>query len=54
MRSTVCILGLILIGAAVAPVSRARAEHVVYIGTYTEKTASKGIYAFRFNDSRAR
>ena len=51
MRSTVCILGLILIGAASAPVSRARAEHVVYIGTYTEKTASKGIYAFRFNDS---
>ena len=51
MRSTVCILGLIAIGAAVAPVSRARAEHVVYIGTYTEKTASKGIYAFRFNDS---
>ena len=51
MRSTVCILGLIVFGAAVAPVARARQEHVVYVGTYTEKTASKGIYAFRFNDS---
>ena len=48
MRSTVCILGLIVIAAAVAPVARAR--HVVYIGTYTEKTDSKGIYAFQFND----
>jgi 6-phosphogluconolactonase len=51
MRLTVCVLGLVVIGAALAPVSRARAERVVYIGTYTEKTASKGIYAFRFNDS---
>ena len=51
MRSTVCVLGLIVIAAAVAPVSRARSEHVVYIGTYTEKTASKGIYGFQFNDS---
>ena len=51
MRSTVCILGLIAIGAAVAPVSRAHPGHVVYIGTYTEKTASKGIYAFQFNDT---
>ena len=39
MRSTVCILGLILIGAASAPVSRARAEPVVYIGTYTASAA---------------
>ena len=51
MRSTVCILGLIAIGAAFAPVSRAHPGHVVYIGTYTEKTASKGIYAFQFNDT---
>jgi 6-phosphogluconolactonase len=50
MRFTVCLLGLVIIGAAVAPVSGARAERVVYIGTYTEKTASKGIYAFRFDD----
>jgi len=51
MRSAVCLLGLIAIGAIVAPVARARSEHVLYIGTYTEKTASKGIYAFRFNDN---
>jgi len=51
MRSTVCILGLIAIGVAAAPASHARSEHVLYIGTYTEKTASKGIYAFQFNDS---
>jgi 6-phosphogluconolactonase len=51
MRSTVCILGLIAIGVAAAPASYARSEHVLYIGTYTDKTASKGIYAFRFNDS---
>ena len=50
MRQTVCVLGLVAIGAALAPVSRAREAHVVYIGTYTEKTASKGIYAFRFDD----
>ena len=51
MRSTVCILGLIAIGVAAAPASHARSEHVLYIGTYTEKTVSKGIYAFQFNDS---
>jgi 6-phosphogluconolactonase len=51
MRLTLCVLGLTIIQAAVAPVTRARAERVVYVGTYTEKTASKGIYAFRFNDS---
>jgi len=32
------------------PALGARAQHLVYIGTYTEKTASKGIYAFRFDD----
>ena len=53
MRSTVCILGLIAIGVAAAPASHARSEHVLYIGTYTEKTASKGIYGFQFNDSTA-
>ena len=29
-------------------------SYVVYVGTYTDKTASKGIYAFRFNPATGR
>jgi len=47
MRLAACVLGLLIIAAVVdtAP----RAERLVYIGTYTGE-ASKGIYAFRFDD----
>ena len=51
MRLIVSVLGLVVIASGVAPAPRARAQRLVYIGTYTEKTASKGIYAFRFDDS---
>ena len=51
MRLIASVLGLLVIASGVTPAPRARAERVVYIGTYTEKTASKGIYAFRFDDS---
>jgi len=50
MRLIASVLGLLVIASAVAPAPRARAQRLVYIGTYTEKTASKGIYAFRFDD----
>lgn len=51
MRLITCVLGL-LAAAAIDPANPAavRAERVVYIGTYTGQT-SKGIYAFRFDDS---
>ena len=51
MRRTICVLGSIVIGALLVPVLRAQPGRLIYIGTYTEKTASKGIYAFRFDDS---
>src|SRR5215204_936204 len=50
MRLIASVLGLLLIASGVGPAPRARAQRLVYIGTYTEKTASKGIYAFRFDD----
>jgi 6-phosphogluconolactonase len=48
----ICMLGLFAVAAAVEVPARvaARAERTVYIGTYTGPM-SKGIYAFRFNDS---
>ena len=51
MRLIVSILGLAVIASGIGPAPHARAQRLVYIGTYTEKTASKGIYAFRFDDS---
>lgn len=51
MRFIASVLGLLVIASGVAPSPRARAQRLVYVGTYTEKTASKGIYAFRFDDS---
>ena len=51
MRLIGSIVGLLVIASGVAPAPHARAPRLVYIGTYTEKTASKGIYAFRFDDS---
>ena len=48
-----CLLGLCVVAAAaVEPARRvsARTQRVVYIGTYTGEM-SKGIYAFRFDDS---
>ena len=50
MRLIASVLGLLVIASGVAPAPHARAQRLVYIGTYTEKTASKGIYAFRFDD----
>ena len=41
MRSPVAFLGLIVMAAAVAPVLARACRDVVYIGPYTEKTASK-------------
>jgi 6-phosphogluconolactonase len=32
----------------------ARKRYLAYVGTYTEKTKSKGIYAFRFDDTSGR
>ncbi len=51
MRPIACVLGLVALAVGVESVTRAarRAERVVYIGTYTGE-ASKGIYAFRFDD----
>lgn len=48
MRLVTCLLGLVAIAAAVETATRG--SRVVYIGTYTGET-SKGIYAFRFDDS---
>src|ERR1700752_2458935 len=52
MRLLACLLGLFIVAAAVEAPRRvsARAQRVVYIGTYTGEM-SKGIYAFRFDDS---
>ena len=33
--------------------SAARAQYIAYVGTYTAKTTSKGIYAYRFNVENA-
>ena len=47
-----CVLGLFTAAAVVATAAHApaRADRLVYIGTYTNETI-KGIYAFRFDDS---
>ena len=52
MRRLACILTFLVIAAAIDPAASAfkRLQRVVYIGTYTGET-SKGIYAFRFDDS---
>jgi len=52
VRLVACLVGLLTLAAAVETATRAssRNERVVYIGTYTGE-ASKGIYAFRFDDS---
>ena len=52
MRRIVCLLTLLALAAAVEPGTSAlrRIQRVVYIGTYTGEM-SKGIYAFRFDDS---
>ena len=51
-RLAACLVGLILLAAAaISAAGRSReAQRLVYIGTYTGET-SKGIYAFRFDDS---
>src|SRR5688500_14509962 len=41
---------ILLFMAVFVPATSARVDRVVYIGTYTGE-ASKGIYAFRFDDS---
>lgn len=37
-------------GAAVAGNTKSKGPELVFVGTYTSKTASKGIYAFRFDE----
>src|ERR1700730_340518 len=50
-RELLLIPGWLAIAATVETTTRAfNAERLVYVGTYTGET-SKGIYAFRFNDS---
>jgi 6-phosphogluconolactonase len=49
-----CILMLVVLlcstlSAAKANKKSAAGSYIVYVGTYTDKTESKGIYAFRFN-----
>src|SRR5690242_16022898 len=48
------LLALAMVGRTVVPLA-ARAERLVYIGTYTTDTnansTSKGIYAFKFDDA---
>ena len=51
MRSTVCILGLILIGAAAAPVSRARARACRLHRDLYGEDRQQGHLCVRFNDS---
>ena len=51
MRLAVCVLTTLALVCALDTSARARAERTVYVGTYTDKTESKGIYAFRFDDS---
>ena len=52
MRRLACILTFLVIAAAIDPAASAfkRLQRVVYIGTYTGEM-SKGIYAFRFDDT---
>jgi 6-phosphogluconolactonase len=52
MKVAVRLLGLLAGASALAPMTLAsnHAQRVVYIGTYTGES-SKGIYAFRFDDS---
>ncbi len=52
MRLVACVLALVATALAVETAIRAssRIDRVVYVGTYTGES-SKGIYAFRFDDS---
>src|SRR6476469_7199380 len=47
----IVVLGIVGVSvmAVLGPVSSARAQRLMYVGTYTG-AASKGIYAFRFDD----
>ena len=54
MRLIASVLGLLVIASGVAPAPHARAQRLVYIGTYTEKTASKGFTPFGSMTARAR
>jgi len=42
--------GLLLGAGSAAPEPKAKGPELVFVGTYTHKTASKGIYALRFDD----
>jgi 6-phosphogluconolactonase len=41
---------LFSVAAAAAPAAKSKGPELVFVGTYTNKTASKGIYALRFDD----
>jgi 6-phosphogluconolactonase len=53
MRNRIGLCSIPLFLAVLVVIASARADRVVYIGTYTGE-ASKGIYAFRFDDSTGR
>ena len=55
-RAFVLLLGVSAVAAVVLPTQKAGKPHVkknylVFVGTYTTKTSSKGIYAFRYDAS---
>ena len=41
---------LFAVAAAAAPAPKSKGSELVFVGTYTSKTASKGIYALRFDE----
>ena len=46
------LMALVLFGACptgAAPAATTKDNYLLYVGTYTDKTTSKGIYAYRFN-----
>jgi 6-phosphogluconolactonase len=50
LKLALTVLAFAVLGAAVAGTTTARAERVIYVGTYTGPE-SKGIYAFKFDDA---
>jgi 6-phosphogluconolactonase len=49
LRNVAPLLALLLLQLCVADAAPNRGKYLVYIGTYTDKTSSKGIYAYRFD-----
>src|SRR5690348_2237850 len=49
LLTLVCSLLLLSSGAQTADQPAARSQYIAFVGTYTTKTTSKGIYAYRFD-----